>query len=191
MKLLLSLSLCLSLSVYSFGQKTETLSSKDQVLVERFKTEYKKKNYKKFEGKITVKENQVQFDDKIIYYDKSDKTIASVLKQGLIYPQLLTDYQMEKFLSETKDKTQKRFLKLQKDPRASFDVNNVKLANIKELTMASSNPKAKRFKITFKDTRINSTILYLIELTNKAAKENTSLDEFIAGASLTYLNQIE
>ncbi|MCA6066099.1 hypothetical protein JI747_002845 [Chryseobacterium sp. RG1] len=191
MKLLLSLSLCLSLSVYSFGQKTEPLSSKDQTLIERFKTEYKKKNYKKFEGKITVKDTQVQFDDKIIYYDKSDKTIASVLKEGLIYPQLLTDYQMEKFLVETTDKTQKRFLKLQKDPRASFDVNNVNLTNIKELSFADSNPKAKRFKITFKDNRINSTILYFIELTNKSAKENTPLNEFVAGSSLTYLKQIE
>jgi hypothetical protein len=191
MKLLLSLSLCLSLSVYSFGQKTEPLNSKDQILIERFKTEYKKKNYKKFEGKITVKDTQVQFDDKIIYYDKSDKTIAAVLKQGLVYPQLLTDYQMEKFLAETTDKTQKRFLKLQKDPRASFDVNNVNLTNIKELSFADPNPKAKRFKITFKDNRINSTILYFIELTNKSAKENTPLDEFVAGSSLTYLKQIE
>jgi len=191
MKLLLSLGLCLSLTVYTFGQKAETLNAKDQAIAEHFKTEYKKKNYKKFEGKITVKDTQVQFDDKVIYYDKSEKTIASLLKQGLIYPQLLTDYQMQKFLDETTDKTQKRFLKLQKDPRASFDVNNVKLVNIKELTFTDPNSKSKRFKITFKDNRINSTILYLIELTNKSAKDNTSLDEFITGASLTYLNQIE
>ncbi|WP_426277994.1 hypothetical protein ACN9MN_01360 [Chryseobacterium sp. S-02] len=191
MKLLLSLGLCLSLTVYTFGQKAQTLNAKDQAIAEHFKTEYKKKNYKKFEGKITVKDTQVQFDDKVIYYDKSEKAIASLLKQGLIYPQLLTDYQMQKFLDETTDKTQKRFLKLQKDPRASFDVNNVKLVNIKELTFTDPNSKSKRFKITFKDNRINSTILYLIELTNKSAKDNTSLDEFITGASLTYLNQIE
>lgn len=191
MKFLLSLSLCLSLSVYSFGQKTGTLSSKDQAIAEHFKTEYKKKNYKKFEGKITPKDTQVQFDDKIIFYDKSDKTIASLLKEGIIYPQLLTDYQMQKFLDETTDKTQKRFLKLQKDPRAGFDVNNVKLTSVKELSFANSNAKAKRFKITFKDNRIGSTILYLIELTNKSAKEDTSLDEFIKGSNLTYLDQVE
>jgi hypothetical protein len=191
MKLLLSLGLCLTLSIPAFSQKTGTLSTKDQAIVEHFKSDYKKKNYKKFEGKTTIKDTQVQFDDKIIYYDKSDKIIASVLKEGLIYPQLLTDYQMEKFLDETTDRTQKRFLKLQKDPRASFDVNNVKLSSIKELTFVSSNPKAKRFKITFKDTRINSTILYLIEFTNKSAKENTPLEEFIKDSSLTYLDQIE
>lgn len=191
MKLLLSLGLCLSLSLPAFGQKTGTLNSKDQAIAEHFKTEYKKKNYKRFDGKITVKDTQVQFDDKIIFYDKSDKFIASLLKEGLIYPQLLTDYQMEKFLDETTDRTQKRFLKLQKDPRASFDVNNVKLSNVKELTFASSNPKAKRFKITFKDNRINSTIYYLIELTNKNTKENTSPDEFIKGSTLTYLDQVE
>ncbi|MCE3074211.1 hypothetical protein [Chryseobacterium gwangjuense] len=191
MKLLLSLGLCLSLSITAFSQKTGTLNSKDQAIVEHFKTEYKKKNYKRFDGKITAKDTQVQFDDKIIFYDKSDKIITSLLKEGIVYPQLLTDYQMEKFLDETTDKTQKRFLKLQKDPRASFDVNNVKLNNIKELTFASSNPKAKRFKITFKDNRINSTIFYLIELTNKNTKENASLDEFIKGSTLTYLDQIE
>ncbi len=191
MKLLLSLSLCLSLSISVFSQKSEVLNSKDQAIVQHFKTEYKKKNYKKFEGKVTAKDTQVQFDDKIIYYDKSDKIIASILKEGIIYPQLLTDYQMQKFLDETTDKTQKRFLKLQKDPRAGFDVNNIKLTNIKELTFVSSTPKAKRFRITFKDNRINSTIYYLIELTNKSAKENTPLEEFIKESNLTYLNQTE
>ncbi|WEK70557.1 MAG: hypothetical protein P0Y62_03170 [Candidatus Chryseobacterium colombiense] len=191
MKLLLSLSLCLSLSVYTFGQKTEALSSKDQSIIQHFKTEYKKKNYKKFEGKINVKDTQVLFDDKVIFYDKSDKITAYILQHGLIYPQLLTDYQMEKFLAETRDKTQKRFLKLQKDPRAGFDVNNVKLTNTKELTFANSSPKAKRFKLTFKDNRINSTIIYLIELTNKSAKENTPLEDFIKESTLTYLDQTE
>lgn len=190
MKLLLSLSLCLSLSMTAFAQKNETLSSKDKAIVERFKNDYKKKNYKKFEGKITVKDNLVQFDDKVINYNKSDKTTSFILQNGILYPQLLTDYQMEKFLDETTDKTQKRFLKLQKDPRASFDVNNMKINNSEFLSSLSTDPKAKRFKLVCNDSKIPGTTIYLIELTNKTATPETPIEEFIKNSKLTYLQQL-
>ncbi|MCW3161775.1 hypothetical protein [Chryseobacterium oryctis] len=190
MKLLYTLSLSLLLSMNLFGQKSEKPSPREQANIEQYKKEYKKKNYKKFEGKITVTNTQVQFDDKFFYYDKSDKIMSSLLKEGLLYPQLLTDYQMQKFLDETTDKTQKRFLKLQKDPRAGFDVNNVKLSNTSEISPLSSNPKTKVIKFTYKDSKLgNNSIVYLIELTNKSAVKETSLEDFIKGATLTYLQQ--
>ncbi|KMQ69031.1 hypothetical protein ACM39_07090 [Chryseobacterium sp. FH2] len=190
MKLLYTLSLTLLLSVNVFGQKNEKLSPRDKALIEQYKNEYKKKNYKKFEGKITVTDTQVQFDDKFFYYDKADKITALLLKEGLLYPQLFTDYQMRKFLDETTDKTQKRFLKLQKDPRAGFDVNNVRLSNAAEISSLSSNPKTKIIKLTYKDSKLgNTSISYLIELTNKNAVKDTALEDFIKGSELTYLLQ--
>lgn len=189
MKSLLSLSLCLLLSANAFSQKKETMSTKDKAVAEHFKNDYKKKNYKRFEGKITEKDKLIQFDDKIIYYDKSDKITTLILKEGLIYPQLLTDYQMQKFLDETEDKTQKRFLKLQKDPKAGFDVNGIKLSNTTEVPSLSTNSSIKRFKIQCRDNRISSTLTYFIELTNKEANDKTSLENFIKGSKLTYVYQ--
>jgi len=190
MKLLYTFSLYLLLSASVFGQKTEKLSPKEKAMIEQYKNEYKKKNYKKFEGKISLTDSHAQFDDKVFYYNKSDKFTTELLKEGLLYPQLITDYQMQKFLDETTDKTQKRFLKLQKDPRAGFDVNNVSISNTTEFPSENSNPKTKIFKFLYKDSKLgNNSILYLIELTNKSATKDTSLEDFIKGASLTYLQQ--
>lgn len=191
MKFLFSIGLSLLLSSNFFAQKNEKLSSKDAAIVEHFKNDYKKKNYKKFAGKILVKDNLVQFDDKTVYYDKSDKITSTILKEGLIYPQLLTDFQMQKFLDETTDKTQKRFLKLQKDPKASFDVNNIKLNNVSELTFFNSDFRVKRFKISLKDMRLNSTKVYFFELMNNKATKETSQEEFIKEAKLTYIDTTE
>ena len=188
MKLQYSLILCLLFSFAVFAQKKDGLSTKDQHAVEHFKTEYKKKNYKKFEGKITTKDNQVLFDDKATFIDKSDKITASILQQALIYPQLLTDYQMQKFLDETTDKTQKRFLKLQKDPKASFDVNNISV-KISELPFLNINEKVWRFRLTTKNRSLPNPIIYFFELTNSKASKNMSLDEFLKDAKLTYLDQ--
>ena len=188
MKYIFIIGLSLLLSSNFFAQKNEKLNTKDAAIVEHFKTDYKKKNYKKFAGKILVKDNVIQFDDKTVYYDKADKITATILKEGLIYPQLLTDYQMQKFLDESTDKTQKRFLKLQKDLKASFDVNNIKLSSASELTFFNSNIKTKRFKTSLKDIRLNTTSTYLFELMNDKATKDISLEEFIKGAKLTYID---
>jgi len=95
---------------------------------------------------------------------------------------------MQKFLDETTDKTQKRFLKLQKHPKASFDVNNIKLSNVSELTFFNSDFRVKRFKISLKDMRLNSTKMYLFELMNNKATRDTSMEEFIKGSKLTYID---
>jgi len=188
MKFIFTIGLSLLLSSNFFAQKNEKLSTKDAAIIEHFKTDYKKKNYKKFDGKIFVKENLAQFDNKTVYFDKADKITTTILREGLIYPQLLTDFQMQKFLDETTDKTQKRFLKLQKDPKASFDVNNIKFSNTSELTFLTSNIKTKRFKTSVKDIRLNTTSTYLFELMNDKATKNISLEEFIKGAKLTYID---
>ncbi|MDF2930793.1 MAG: hypothetical protein K0R36_124 [Chryseobacterium sp.] len=188
MKLQFYVILGLLFSVAALGQKKEVLNAKDQHAAEHFKNEYKKKNYKKFEGKITTKDNQVLFDDKVTFFDKSDKLTVPLLQQGLIYPQLLTDYQMNKFLDETTDKTQKRFLKLQKDPKASFDVNNISV-KITELPFLNVNDKVKRFRLSTRNRNLPNSVIYFFELTNSKAAKKMSFDEFLKDAKLTYLDQ--
>jgi len=189
MKLLLSLSLSLLLSAGAFAQKKETAAAKNKAITEQYKNAYKKKNYKKFEGKISVKDGLAEFDDKTIFYDKANPTVKLILQEGLIYPQLLTDYQMDKFIAETTDRTQKRFLKLQKDPRASFDVNNMRINDMNYLDFLETDPKVRAFNLICKDTKLPGPIQYLIELTNKEANKDTPMEDFIKNARLTFVLQ--
>jgi hypothetical protein len=189
MKLLYTISLSLLLSVSVSGQKTEKAGPKDKAVIEHFKNDYKKKNYKRFAGRITVNDNQILFDNKIIFYSKSDKILQPLLQEGLVYPQLLTAYQIDKFENEDSDRTQKRFAKLQKNWKDSFEVNNIKLSNATELAFLSSDPTIKRFKVLCKDPKFPNMMVYYFELTDKNADKNTTTENFIKNAKLTHIYQ--
>lgn len=189
MKLLYTVSLTLLLSASSFAQKTEKPGPKDKAVIEHFKNDYKKKNYKKFSGDLVMKDNQVQFDNKVIFYDKSDKITKAILQEGLVYPQLLTDFQVDKFENEDSDRTQKRFARLQKNWKDAFDVNNIRFYNASELVFLSNDEKVKRFKILCKDPKFPNTMVYYIELTNKNAVKDMPLQDFIKDSKVTHIFQ--
>ncbi|WP_042720677.1 hypothetical protein [Flavobacterium sp. B17] len=177
MKLLYTAGLSLFLSVPVFAQKTEKSGPKDKVVIEHFKNDYKKKNYKKFSGNIVVNDRQAQFDNKVIFYDKSDKITKAILQEGLIYPQLLTEFQVDKFENDDSDRTQKRFAKLQKNWKDAFEVNNIRFSNASELVFLSTDEKVRRFKIYCKDPKFPNIMIYYIEITNKNATKNTSVED--------------
>jgi hypothetical protein len=189
MKLLYTASLSLLLSVSVFAQKTEKPGQKDKSVIEHFKNDYKKKNYKKFSGNIIVNDRQVQFDNKVIFYDKSDKITKAILQEGLIYPQLLTDFQVDKFENEDSDRTQKRFAKLQKNWKDAFEVNNIRFSNASELAFLSTDEKVRRFKIYCRDPKFPNVMIYYIEITNKNATKNTSVEDFIKNGKVTHIYQ--
>ncbi|WP_312076050.1 hypothetical protein [Chryseobacterium sp.] len=189
MKFQYSFVLCLMLSTGVFAQKNETLSAKDKKIVENFQKHYKKKNYPKFEGKITVNKNSVSFDTKTVTFDTSEKTIQNILKNGLIYPQLISEYQAEKYKEETTDRTQKRFMKLQKDWKAAFDIKSLKLGQLQELTYFKGNERTKRFKVISKNSNLPNSVTYYFELSNDKAEAKTNLEDFVNGSKLTYFEQ--
>ncbi|MCF2218863.1 hypothetical protein H9Q08_06075 [Chryseobacterium sp. PS-8] len=189
MKLIYTISLSLFLSASVFGQKTEKAGPKDKAVIEHFKNDYKKKNYKKFNGKMTLNDNQILFDNKIIFYDKSDKITETMLKEGLIYPQLLTEFQVDKFENEDSDRTQKRFAKIQKNWKDSFEVNNIKLSGGSELIFLSTDEKVRRFKVVCKDPKFPNLMIYYFELTDKNATKDTSVQDFIKNSKLTHIFQ--
>lgn len=189
MKLIYTISLSLFLSASVFGQKTEKAGPKDKAVIEHFKNDYKKKNYKKFDGKMILNDNQILFDNKIIFYDKSDKITETMLKEGLIYPQLLTEFQVDKFENEDSDRTQKRFAKIQKNWKDSFEVNNIKLSGGSELIFLSTDEKVRRFKVVCKDPKFPNLMIYYFELTDKNATKDTSVQDFIKNSKLTHIFQ--
>lgn len=187
-KLIYSLAFVSVFSVTLHAQKTEPVSKKYQQISALFVKNYKKKNYRKFDGKITVRENLIQFNDKNIFIEDGDQMTTEVLRQGLVYPQLLTDFQMEKFIEETTDRTQKKFLKLQKDPRAGFDVNNIS-AKITEMKMPNLKDTARRYKMVTRNKSFANSVTYYFELSNSKANKNTPLADFLKDAKLTFLMQ--
>lgn len=189
MKLLYTLSFSILLSVSAAAQKTTKAGPKDKAVIEHFKNDYKKKNYKKFTGQITVKDKQIVFDNKTVLYDPADKITTLLLKEGLVYPQLLTDFQVDKFENEDSDRTQKRFARLQKNWKDAFDVNNIRLSSASEQAFLSSDPTVKRFKVMCKDPKFPNMMAYYFELTDKRADQNTSTEEFIKNAKLTHIFQ--
>lgn len=178
---------CLLVSVGFCAQTKTAVAKNEKQAIEHFEKNYKKKKYSKFEGKITPLDKQFSFDDKIAYVEKADKLTKSILSEGLFYPQLLTDYQMDKFMRESTDKSQKTYLKLQKNPKASFDVNKINV-KITDLQIDLDNEKTKRYKVVTKATNIPS-VRYYIELTNNKATKETKIEDFLKNAKLTYLQQ--
>ncbi|KQT17447.1 hypothetical protein ASG31_08535 [Chryseobacterium sp. Leaf404] len=189
MRLTYSFIFCLFFTAGVFAQKNETLNAKDKKIIEHFENNYKKKNYKKFEGKIAVYKNYVTFDDKTVSFDPSDKATISILQNGLIYPQLISDYQAEKYREETTDRTQKRFMKIQKDWKAAFDIKSLKLSLLQELSYFKKNSTVKRFKVSSKNSNLPNSVTYFFELTNDKADAKTSMSDFLNGARLTYFDQ--
>ncbi|GEN74781.1 hypothetical protein [Chryseobacterium hagamense] len=189
MKFLYTLSISLLLSVSAAAQKTTKEGPKDKAVIEHFKNDYKKKNYKKFAGKMTLNDKQILFDNKIVFYDPSDKITALLLKEGLVYPQLLTNFQVDKFESEDSDRTQKRFARLQKNWKDAFDVNNIRLSNASEQAFLSSDPSVRRYKVLCKDPKFPNIMAYYFELTDKKADLKTFTEDFIKNAKLTHIYQ--
>lgn len=138
---------------------------------------------------MTLNDNQILFDNKIIFYDKSDKITETMLKEGLIYPQLLTEFQVDKFENEDSDRTQKRFAKIQKNWKDSFEVNNIKLSGGSELIFLSTDEKVRRFKVVCKDPKFPNLMIYYFELTDKNATKDTSVQDFIKNSKLTHIFQ--
>lgn len=189
MKIYLTLIFVILFSSGILAQKKDNTSKQDAQIIEHFKTQYKKKNYDKFEGKITTNFTQIIFDDKSLFVGKTDKLTKLILEQGIVYPQLIRDYELQKFLTESTDKSQKRYLKHQKNPSASFEVNN-EVIKIATLTYFTTNDQVKRFKINLRNNSIPSSRTFLIELTNKKASKETTTEDFIKNSSLTFLSKV-
>lgn len=189
MKIRFLMIFCLIFSVFAWAQKNQAISPKDKKIIEHFEKNYKKQNYKKFNGTIIVNNNNVSFDKRTITFDTAEKIIQTILKNGLIYPQLISEYQAEKYKKETTDRTQKRFMKIQKDWKSSFDIVSLKLSQLQDLQYFKNNIQVKRFKVISKNNNLPNSVIYFFELTNEKATGKTNLEDFVNGAKLTFFEQ--
>ncbi len=150
-----------------------------------FENEYKKQQYDKFKGKIEViNDNEIKFENKILFVD-CPKEYLSIFISGIFYPQLIIgNGENVKILSNQEQE------KL--SPEEKFNYNfrrndNISISAFEELTFLSNSPKIKRFRFWYFRPGFANPQVYFFELTNETAELNTSLENFLANAKLTYI----
>lgn len=179
--LLFSTAFCTS----TMAQEKAALSKKDLQTLALFQQKKKQKNYKKFAGTINVRENNILFNDKILSVENGDILTREILLSGVVYPQLLSEYQKEKYIAEM-DRTQRRYYQIQKDKDAPFDVHNF-TAEIIELKMYQPKKGARYFKMITRNKKFANSVLYYFELANNKAPNSQNISELLKDAKLTQL----
>jgi hypothetical protein len=150
-----------------------------------FNNEYVKKEYSKFNGKIEIiNDNKILFDNKTLLVN-CPKTYLAIFKNGLFYPQLIFgNSENNKILSN------EELNKLSQNDRFFYNINrndSFSISNFEELEFLSKSPKIKRFRFwNFRHGSANPQV-YFIELINENANSNTSLENFLKNAHLTYI----
>lgn len=156
------------------AQKENINSGKYHPAKEHFETEYQSQDYFKFsKSQIQIDGNKVVLDKlKSITYPKDiDMKLKLIFENGLL------------------------------DPMKIIGFPHLVISGIDELSLLNPNPQTKRFSIiVFKHNipstgndlidRLNSSLnpdIYFFEIQNKKADENTSFEDFVKNANLTYL----
>lgn len=173
MRIVIKIILTILIPLNILGQTENINSGKYHPAKEVFESKYQKEEYSKFATtKIEIKNNKVILDKlKFIEFDeKSDTKTKLILTNGFLDPYIIN---------------------------GSI---NLKISKIDELSLLNPNPQTKRFKFwIFPIQNQNSSELekklanrvnpseYYFELQNNYANENTSFEDFIKNAKLTFL----
>jgi len=68
-----------------------------------------------------------------------------------------------------------------------FNTLTLKIGSLDELEFLSNNPQVKRFKFWLYQPNMMNPQVYLFELTNDEANENTTWNSFMENAKLTFV----
>jgi hypothetical protein len=154
---------------------------------ELFKNEYLKQTFKTYSDEIKEKEKtELIFDNKSFHIYGVNDTLRVIFQKGILYPQLISGYTTDQRKSEKEldslTVAQKYFYELTRG-------DNLTITNLEELKYLSNSPKIRRFRFWLSRPNSANPQVYLFELTNETADENTELKEFIDNCKLTFLKQ--
>jgi len=126
-----------------------------------FEREYKKTEYPKFIGEITTYYWRIQFGDKQqVEYSHPKPEYKLIFEKGLLYPEIL-------------------------------NLDTMEMCCLEELPFLSNDPQIKRFRFWMHQKIGNvysaNPSVYLFELTNETANEETDWKTFIENATLTFI----
>jgi len=158
-----------------FGQTENIENGKYHLAKEHFETKYVKQENKKYlQSQIKVEKNRVIINvvKSIEFSENLEKRFKLIFENGLV------------------------------DPARVNDDYVLRISSLDELILLNPNPQTKRFKFwIFPQKKMsvnNKSVKYMLqgranpdeyyfELQNNNADENTSFEEFVRGAKLTYL----
>ncbi|RMB59470.1 hypothetical protein EAX61_07750 [Dokdonia sinensis] len=187
MKLLIRL-VFLTLTIGCGAQTTE-----ENTLRRFLKSHYEKQHFNKYAGDIKVNAiNEVEEIDEVqLFYDNKSfklsgvsETLKLIFEKGILYPQLISGFTTEP------RKTDEELDSLSISEKVFYEMSrgdNLGIMNLEELEFLSDSPKIKRFQFWLWFPKTANPRVYLFELTNEEATDNTELNEFIENSSLTFL----
>ncbi|MBW8359392.1 MAG: hypothetical protein K0M63_06265 [Weeksellaceae bacterium] len=149
-----------------------------------FNHKYKKERYHKYPEKITFDKNCYSFETQVICGDESAE-VKEILQNGILNPHIYKIYHTKKFFSDNKHLNKKQY----RNDLNFLEKDTIGISNLVELTYLNINHKRKRFRFWSYEKPFASPLLYFLELTNKNARKDTKLTDFIKGAKLTYIQQ--
>ncbi|QNK78262.1 hypothetical protein H7F37_04110 [Winogradskyella sp. PAMC22761] len=154
---------------------------------ELFKKEYKNQSYEIYSNEIKeIDGTELIYDNKSFNIYGVNDTLEMIFKKGTLYPQLISGYTTEERKSE------KELDSLSVSERYFYELSrgdNLSITNLEELKFLSDSPKIKRFRFWLGRPKSANPQVYLFELTNENADENTELKEFIENSKLTFLKE--
>lgn len=149
-----------------------------------FYEKYKKETYKRFAGDIIVIDNNhIKFGNKILrgYFSPELKRIFT---QGIFYPQIISGD------SVVSKKNIEEINKMTDGQRFFYNMtqnDTLHIGEFEELKFLSKSPTIKRFRYwKYRKGSANPQVFF-IELTNMAADKSTDMENFIKGATLTFV----
>jgi hypothetical protein len=126
-----------------------------------FAQQYGKEKYKKFGGKIIVNGNHYEFGAQTIELASTATELKVLLGKGILYPQLFIEDLLR-------------------------DQDTLVISNLEEIKSTKKPVDYKRFKFYGSKKGSPTPTVYILELTNEKATEQTSIKSFISGAELTF-----
>lgn len=180
MKLILLLFLIFSFfSQDLYGQK-ENINSFAQ---DAFESEYKKRRFKRFnKNRIkTINDVTIKFGKKILIIHYANKSIKQIFEKGIFNPDVV-------FGKRTTGSFELTLLMPdgQEKPHSFSGNDSLLLHGIEEMKELNPNPQTKRYIFWLYRKEVVNPTEYYFEIYNKKASEDSTMEEFLKNAYMTF-----
>jgi hypothetical protein len=151
-----------------------------------YSKKYKKENYLRFQKNIElIGNNTYKFGDKILAVSIENKSYETLFKKGIFNPDIV-------FGEETTKKDKAELDTLTQNHKVFYNLfrnDSLSICCIEELEKLNPNPQTKRLKFWLFRIGIINPTEYYIEFYNEKATKDSSIEEFIENAEMTFYYQ--
>ncbi len=153
---------------------------KYQFATEVFKTEYKKRSFEKYSGRVEVTDkNTLKFGEKTLLVSAEDTTLMLIFKKAIFNPDAVFGKQTTKPPRNGMNVEQKIFYNMGRN-------DSLYISSVEELERLNPNRKTKRFKFWLFRLRMANPQECYFELFNSKATKNTTWGKFLENAEMTF-----